>query len=42
LQTNVLHYYLTFLSPARYARDPFLPIPISSAGNRAVGVDIFV
>jgi hypothetical protein len=32
LPTNVLHYYLTFLSPASYARDPFLPIPIRPQG----------
>jgi hypothetical protein len=23
-----LHYYLTFLRSARYAHDPFLPVPI--------------
>src|SRR5260221_12157257 len=32
LPTNVFHYYLTFLSPASYARDPFLPIPIRPQG----------
>src|ERR1700751_3012728 len=38
LPTNVLHYYLTFLLSASYARDPFLPAPSRPQGIELLGL----